>query len=319
MPERVRCAHGIRHRPRQRAQNRQSALQRGSARDVLPPTESQLTIPTHVEQEWWRSSSSSSSGGSQRRAAAAAPLRSLTALRAQGFLVRLAVLSQEDLDFFIGDEAEEKRKFRETWVVESPIEHGQIKNWDYIERFWQHCIFKYLKCEPEEHLFMLTEPPMNAPENRHPLPARSPAAAPHMANPAWRPAYSWPAVHREFTAEIMFETFNVKVGARTGLAKSSPCMCVCVCVCVFVRAVRSCMQPLGVAFLGAVLPVAARIHAMRRRGSAGLSCVLSAPPLYPWCLGPPVPRPSCCPTDPTRCLVVISRPHLVRVPPPCIA
>ncbi len=48
-----------------------------------------------------------------------------------------------------------------------------------MEKFWQRCIFKYLRCEPEEHNFVLTEPPMNAPENR------------------------------EYTAEIMFETFNV--------------------------------------------------------------------------------------------------------------
>jgi actin-related protein 3 len=45
--------------------------------------------------------------------------------------------------------------------------------------FWEHCIFKYLRCEPEDHFFLLTEPPLNAPENR------------------------------EYTAEIMFETFNV--------------------------------------------------------------------------------------------------------------
>jgi len=48
-----------------------------------------------------------------------------------------------------------------------------------MEYFWEHCIFKYLRCEPEDHFFLLTEPPLNAPENR------------------------------EYTAEIMFETFNV--------------------------------------------------------------------------------------------------------------
>jgi actin-related protein 3 len=44
---------------------------------------------------------------------------------------------------------------------------------------WQRCLFKYLRCEPEEHHVLLTEPPLNTPENR------------------------------ELTAEIMFETFNV--------------------------------------------------------------------------------------------------------------
>jgi len=48
-----------------------------------------------------------------------------------------------------------------------------------MEQLWQHCIFKYLRCDPEDHYFCLTEPPLNPPENR------------------------------DFTAEVMFETFNV--------------------------------------------------------------------------------------------------------------
>jgi len=82
----------------------------------------------------------------------------------------------EDLDFYIGDEAFENAH---TYQVNYPLRHGQIENWDLIERFWEQCIFKYLRCEPEDHYFLLTEPPLNAPENR------------------------------EYTAEIMFETFNV--------------------------------------------------------------------------------------------------------------
>jgi actin-related protein 3 len=82
----------------------------------------------------------------------------------------------DDLDFHIGDEA---LKNSSTYSVSYPIRHGQVDNWDLMEKFWQRCIFKYLRCEPEDHYFMLTEPPLNAPENR------------------------------EYTAEIMFETFNV--------------------------------------------------------------------------------------------------------------
>jgi len=48
---------------------------------------------------------------------------------------------------------------------------------------WSSCgnivFFKYLRCDPEDHFFCLTEPPLNTPENR------------------------------ELTAEVMFETFNV--------------------------------------------------------------------------------------------------------------
>jgi len=82
----------------------------------------------------------------------------------------------EDLDFFIGDEAVANNK---TYDIFYPVRHGQVENWTHMEYFWEQCIFKYLRCEPEDHYFLLTEPPLNAPENR------------------------------EFTAEIMFETFNV--------------------------------------------------------------------------------------------------------------
>jgi len=82
----------------------------------------------------------------------------------------------EDLDFFIGQEAAVKR---ENYNVDYPIRHGIVSNWDNMEKYWQRCIYQYLCCDPEEHHMLLTEPPMNTPENR------------------------------EFTAEIMFETFNV--------------------------------------------------------------------------------------------------------------
>ncbi|KAH3664290.1 hypothetical protein OGAPHI_004642 [Ogataea philodendri] len=83
----------------------------------------------------------------------------------------------EDLDFFIGDEALQAAK-GPSYSLNYPIRHGQIENWDQMERFWENSIFKYLRCEPEDHYFLLTEPPLNPPENR------------------------------ENTAEIMFESFN---------------------------------------------------------------------------------------------------------------
>ena len=81
------------------------------------------------------------------------------------------------MDFWIGDEAVSRSQ---EYTVNYPIRHGIVENWDNMERYWQRCIFKYMRCDPEEHNFLLTEPPMNTPENR------------------------------ELTAEIMFETFNVK-------------------------------------------------------------------------------------------------------------
>jgi len=81
-----------------------------------------------------------------------------------------------DLDFYIGNEAQARSA---SYQINYPIKHGIIENWDNMEKMWQRCIFKHLKCEPEEHFFLLTEPPLNTPENR------------------------------EYTAEVMFETFNV--------------------------------------------------------------------------------------------------------------
>jgi len=81
----------------------------------------------------------------------------------------------EDLDFFIGDEAMDAKGY----AVKYPVRHGQVEDWDLMEKFMEQCIFKYLRAEPEDHHFLLTEPPLNTPENR------------------------------EYTAEIMFESFNV--------------------------------------------------------------------------------------------------------------
>ena len=81
----------------------------------------------------------------------------------------------DDLDFYIGDEGEAATGY----AIKYPIRHGVVEDWDLMERFYEQCIFKYLRAEPEDHYFLLTEPPLNSPENR------------------------------EYTAEIMFESFNV--------------------------------------------------------------------------------------------------------------
>lgn len=82
----------------------------------------------------------------------------------------------EDLDFFIGNDATIKRP---NYNVDYPIREGVVANWDNMEKYLQRCIYQYLRTDPEEHYFLMTEPPLNSPENR------------------------------EYTAEIMFETFNV--------------------------------------------------------------------------------------------------------------
>jgi actin-related protein 3 len=50
-----------------------------------------------------------------------------------------------------------------SYQVNYPIRHGLIENWDNMEKLWQRCLFKYMRCEPEEHFVLLTEPPLNTP------------------------------------------------------------------------------------------------------------------------------------------------------------
>ncbi len=57
-----------------------------------------------------------------------------------------------DLDFFIGDDAMEKRA---NYNIDYPIRHGIIDNWDNMERYWQRCLYQYLRCDPEEHYVLL--------------------------------------------------------------------------------------------------------------------------------------------------------------------
>ncbi|CCK68466.1 actin-related protein 3 KNAG_0B00170 [Huiozyma naganishii CBS 8797] len=71
----------------------------------------------------------------------------------------------EDLDFYIGNEALIASQGA-SYSLSYPIRHGQVENWDHMERFWENSIFKYLRTEPEDHFFLLTEPPLNPPENR---------------------------------------------------------------------------------------------------------------------------------------------------------
>lgn len=59
------------------------------------------------------------------------------------------------------------------------IRNGLVQDWDALERLWHSCIYDKLRCNPEDHCFLVSESPFNPPENR------------------------------EQMAEIMFETFNV--------------------------------------------------------------------------------------------------------------
>ena len=82
----------------------------------------------------------------------------------------------DDLDYHIGFDAQRNSA---RYNLSNPIRDGQITSWDDMEKLWARSIYSLLHVEPENHPFVLTEPPMNTPENR------------------------------EQMAEIMFETFSV--------------------------------------------------------------------------------------------------------------
>lgn len=82
----------------------------------------------------------------------------------------------DELDFLIGDECLQNSK---QYPLERFIDHGLVTNWDLMEKFYEQIYWKYLRVNPEDQNIMITEPPLNTPENR------------------------------EYLAEIMFETFNV--------------------------------------------------------------------------------------------------------------
>ncbi|NP_001170315.1 Actin-related protein 3-like [Zea mays] len=110
--------------------------------------------------------------GSGQPAARGAPARG-------NWLAQHSAGVMADLDFYIGQEALARSRASSSHSLSYPIRNGQVENWDSMERFWQQCIFNYLRCDPEDHYFLLTESPLTAPEIR------------------------------EYTGEIMFETFNV--------------------------------------------------------------------------------------------------------------
>ncbi|KAF6741718.1 actin family [Ephemerocybe angulata] len=59
-----------------------------------------------------------------------------------------------------------------------PVENGIVKNWEDMERVWDH-VFREIRASPEEHPVLLTESPLN------------------------------PKAEREKAAQVMFETYNI--------------------------------------------------------------------------------------------------------------
>lgn len=83
-----------------------------------------------------------------------------------------------DLEFATGGD-DTLRSFGSNYESIFPIKHGIIQDWDAMENLWTNCFYEKLRVNSEDHPILLTETPLNTPENR------------------------------EQAAEILFETFNV--------------------------------------------------------------------------------------------------------------
>ncbi len=106
-----------------------------------------------------------------------------------------------------------------------PIRHGIVEDWDLMERFMEQVIFKYLRAEPEDHYFLLVRKPSSllwlcltslSLSQRTPEVLCWVITALYTSLPVWRvfvsaadrTSFNTPE-NREYTAEIMFESFNV--------------------------------------------------------------------------------------------------------------
>jgi actin-related protein 3 len=85
----------------------------------------------------------------------------------------------DEFNYAIGYDALNLARDSKEHALVYPMANGLISSWDLMEKYWNHSLYHYMKCDPESHYIVLTEPPMNPPENR------------------------------ENIAEIFFETFNV--------------------------------------------------------------------------------------------------------------
>lgn len=89
---------------------------------------------------------------------------------------RNAMIGIRQKEIFIGDEAQARRG---VLTLSYPVQHGIVRDWEAMERLWEHTFEKELRVTMEDHPVLLTEAPLN------------------------------PKINREKMVEIMFEAFEV--------------------------------------------------------------------------------------------------------------
>ena len=79
-------------------------------------------------------------------------------------------------EMYLGDEAQARRGVLR---LSYPVDHGMVKDWEAMEKLWQHTFEQELRVSIEERPVLLTEPPLN------------------------------PKFNKEKMVEIMFEAFEI--------------------------------------------------------------------------------------------------------------
>jgi len=72
-------------------------------------------------------------------------------------------IALDQCNYVVGDEAFAKRGYLEQ---HRPIRKGKIVDWDNMEKVWHHTFYNELKVDPQEHPVMITDSPMNSPEDK---------------------------------------------------------------------------------------------------------------------------------------------------------
>ncbi len=61
----------------------------------------------------------------------------------------------DEYNYCIGDDAMEIARKSTKHSLTYPMQDGVIGNWDLMEKFWHQSIYHYMKCDPQEHCFVL--------------------------------------------------------------------------------------------------------------------------------------------------------------------
>lgn len=61
----------------------------------------------------------------------------------------------DEYNYSIGNEALEMARTSPHHSLSYPMQNGVVDNWDQMEKFWHQSIYHYMKCDPQEHNFVL--------------------------------------------------------------------------------------------------------------------------------------------------------------------